>query len=65
MRVGGKHYVITQLMGPAYGRIDTVIGLQTANNQSFEVFAWQKFTQVSLVKRAPGGLAYAQVTGDG
>lgn len=63
MRVGHKHYVITQLMGLTHGGVDAVIGLQTADDQLLEVFARQQFAQVSLVERVRGGFAYAQVFG--
>ena len=61
MRVGGKHYVITQLMGLTHGGVDAVVGLQTADDQALEVFAGQQFAQVSLVERIRGGFAYTQI----
>ena len=61
MGICRQYHVVAQFQRLAHGGVDTVIGLQAADDQAFEILDGQQFLQVGLVERIPGGLVHAAI----
>ncbi|MNG06465.1 hypothetical protein D3C84_897060 [compost metagenome] len=65
MSVSRQHHVVPQLQRLTHCGVDAIVGLQTADDQAFEILHRQQLLQVGLVERIRGGLAYVPILGRG